>query len=155
MFESSEGPLGNTFKRAAVSALLMGTLAFLSTNSHAQDASKTKLSIELNALQQDEGRCRLVFLARNESGTSIEQLSFETVLFNKTGTFLKLTLFDFQTLKGKKSRVRQFAVPDVQCDGLGRILINGVSTCKIDGAESPLCEDRLDLSTRTSIEFLG
>lgn len=121
----------------------------------ADDNTATNLTIELNTVQQDQNRCRLVFVASNSTGKTIDELSLETVLFNASGSFLRLTLFDFKSLPAGKPRVRQFAIPDTQCADLGRILINGTAQCVVGGAASKLCDDTLNLKSKTKQDLVG
>lgn len=121
----------------------------------AGDDDNRKITIELNAHQQDGERCRLIFVATNRTEISIEKLSLETVFFDSKGSFLKLTLFDFKELPSSKPRVRQFAVPALQCANLGRLLINGAAVCKVNNTVSTICEEQLDLKSRVNVELIG
>ncbi|MEM8836467.1 MAG: hypothetical protein AAGE89_00110 [Pseudomonadota bacterium] len=136
-----------------LSALLVCMVSF--APAYSEETGSSGLSIELNATQQDGERCRLVFLANNTTGKDIDSLSLETVLFDASGTFLRLTLFDFKALPNGRPRVRQFAVPKTACTDLGRILINGTSVCKVAGADATLCEKELKLETKTKLELIG
>lgn len=112
-----------------------------------------KLSVELNAAQTTEGACKLSFLITNGFEEQIEKVVYEAVLFDAAGQVDRLTLFDFGALLTARPRVRQFVVPDVTCEGLGRILFNGANTC--DGVELGKCETGLLPTSRTEIEVLG
>lgn len=113
------------------------------------------ISVELNAHKTTETACTLTFMLINGHAAQIDKLVYETVLFDAGGQVDRLTLFDFGTLPHGRPRVRQFSVPGVTCEGLGKVLINGASTC--DGADLPIgaCEANLTLSTRTEIEVQG
>lgn len=114
-----------------------------------------KVAIELNALQSAEAACTLTFLVINGHATEIDKLVYETVLFDATGQVDRLTLFDFGTLPPGRPRVRQFAVPDLACDQLGRVLFNGLHTCTGDGIDAETCAQGMVTSSRTGIEVLG
>lgn len=113
------------------------------------------LSIELNTLIQQDGACRLVFLAQNTLGADLDSAVFETVLFKTDGSVERLTLFDFQKLPQGRPRVRQFDIPGTGCDAIGRVLINDVHACKGNGIVEADCINGLNLSSRTSVEVLG
>ena len=119
------------------------------------EALVPSLSLELNALQQHDNACRIVFLAENRLGVDLAALSFETVLIDTDGIVDRLTLFDFQSLPENRMRVRQFDLDATQCDGIGRILINGVAACEGDGLAGSECADRLTVSSRTKAEIAG
>lgn len=114
-----------------------------------------KIAIELNTISKGEGNCTLTFLVTNGHDVEIEQLVYETVLFDAGGAVNRLTLFDFGTLPVARPRVRQFAVPDLACGGLGRVLFNGLHTCKADGLERAACAAGMVPSSRVGIEVLG
>jgi hypothetical protein len=105
--------------------------------------------LELNKTQQMDTACRLTFTARSEQ--TVESLVLETVLFETDGSVNLLTLFDFQSLPGGALRVRQFDVPDIQCDQIGQILFNGVHACRLhngDTCEAPSVSSRTDIEVR-------
>ncbi|WP_246252339.1 hypothetical protein [Parasulfitobacter algicola] len=80
---------------------------------------------------------------------------YEAVLFDKNGQVNRLTLFDFGSLPSQRPRVRQFAVPQMTCENLGRVLFNGASTCVGDGLDETLCDNGFLPSSRIDIEVLG
>ena len=141
------------FKQAAL-AMMLCALAPVSGIAQETDITN-KISIELNAAQTTDTNCTLTFLITNGLESPIEGLTFETVLFDQGGQVNRLTLFNFGDLPPARPRVRQFAVPDVSCEALGRIIFNGANTCTVSGAPSDICETGLILSTRTDIEVLG
>lgn len=141
------------FKQAALATLICALVPCMVT---AQETDITdKISVELNASQTTDTSCTLTFLITNGLDTPVEGLTYETVLFDQQGQVNRLTLFSFGDLPPARPRVRQFAVPDVTCEDLSRIIFNGANTCEIAGEASDVCETGLMLSTRTKIEVLG
>jgi len=141
------------FKQAALAVLLC---ALAPNFAKAQETDiANKISLELNAAQSFDTSCTLTFLVTNGLDTPIDGMTYETVLFDRGGQVNRLTLFNFGDLPPARARVRQFAVPDITCEGLGRIIFNGASICTVSGAPSDVCETGLILSTRTKIEVLG
>ncbi|GFE64688.1 hypothetical protein [Litoreibacter roseus] len=114
-----------------------------------------KVAIELNTVTEGDGTCTLTFLVTNRQTVDIDQLVYETVLFEADGRVAQLTLFDFGALPMGRPRVRQFAVPDLTCGNLGRVLFNGVQTCRAEGLAADACEGGLVPSSRVSVEVLG
>lgn len=113
------------------------------------------VSVELNAVKPAESGCKLTFLVINGHDSPIDKLVYETVLFDQGGQVDRLTLFDFGTLPPARPRVRQFTVPGLACEGLGKILINGASTCEAPELEASACEAGLVTQSRTDIEVQG
>lgn len=119
------------------------------------DPAGGHVEIELNAADTDEGACRLTFLVRNAHPAPIGQAVYEMVLFTTDGQVDRLTLFDFGALPPGRPRVRQFDVPDLACDGLGQVLVNGAGTCEAPGLPDGACDAGLRLESRTAIGMLG
>lgn len=143
-----------SFRRFALAVLLTGAVPVVALAQSAEDAT-SRLFLELNAVRDVGGACRLTFLARNGTGVAIEQAVFETVIFDTSGGVVSLSLFDFRDLPVDRPRVRQFDLPGMTCDAVGQALINGASSCVVDGAESGVCHESLSLSSRLAVELLG
>ena len=111
--------------------------------------------IELNKAEQLEDTCRLVFMTQNTLGADLDELSFETVLFNTGGTVERFTLFDFRDVPEGRMRVRQFDLPQTQCASIDMVLINGTAACKGDGIVADACMESLDAKTRIDMELSG
>ena len=136
--------------------LLAFALAVAPHHAVADEADLTgKVAIELNTVSEGENSCTLTFMVTNGHSVDIDKLVFETVLFDAAGAVDRLTLFDFGALPVGRPRVRQFAVPNLACSGLGRVLFNGVHTCEATGLEARTCADGLVPTSRGEIELLG
>jgi hypothetical protein len=142
------------FPRFALALVAAGALPAMASAQSPGNAS-SRLVLELNTLQDTGTACRLTFLARNETGATIDQAVFETVIFDTSGGVVSLSLFDFRDLPADRPRVRQFDVPGIACGSVGKALINGASTCLVEGTESMVCQDALSLESRLAVEFLG
>lgn len=142
------------FCRLAFLLFFTGCVPFAALAQSAQ-TQPSQLHLELNNLQDIEGACRLSFVATNETAAAIERAIFETVIFDANGGVVNLTLFDFQDLPVDRARVRQFDLAGMGCDGIGKALINGASSCVVEGAESTICKDALLLKSRLSVELIG
>lgn len=130
-------------------------LAIVADAAAAQETDLPGLSVELNAVAPMEDGCTLSFLISNGHAAPIEQVVFEAVLFDPGGQVDRLTLFDFGALPPGRPRVRQFTLPDTSCEAIGRILVDGASTCEAPGLGEGACTDGLRLSTRAGIEVIG
>jgi hypothetical protein len=114
-----------------------------------------RIAVELNAAEPMENACKLTFVITNGLGSDLTKAVYETVLFKTDGQVDRLTLFDFGALPQARPRVRQFEVPDLQCEALGRVLFNGAHACTGDGIAAGACESGILPSTLTSVEVLG
>lgn len=139
------------FALAALISVALPNLALAQSN----DDKAPRLSLELNTIYDVESACRLTFVTRNQTGTTIDSAVFEAVIFDKSAGVASLSLFDFRDLPADKPRVRQFDVTDMVCDNIGQVLINGASSCVIDGIDSQVCNTALTVNSRISVEMLG
>ncbi len=142
-----------TFRRLVLAATIVSFPMIAQAQS--EGAVQSGLLMELNTVQDVEGACRLTFLVDNKTGAAIDSVSFETVIFDASGSVVRLSLFNFRDLPVDRPRVRQFDLPGLTCDGLGQALINGANTCVVAGTDSQLCDDALKLNSRTDVELLG
>lgn len=143
-----------SFRHFAFAMLFAGAVP-AAVLAQSTEEAQSHLFLELNAIQDVGGACRLTFLARNETGVAIEQAVFETVIFDKSGGVVSLSLFDFRDLPANRPRVRQFELPEMACDTVGQALINGANSCVVDGAESGVCDEALSLGSRLTVGLLG
>jgi hypothetical protein len=120
----------------------------------AQDAAASRsLDIELNALQQSEGGCRITFLAENRLGATIDRAALEIALFRTDGGIDRIVTLDFKALTPGKSKVLQFEIAGLACDELGRLLINDVTACEGEALEPGSCLAGLAASSRPDVTF--
>jgi hypothetical protein len=127
-------------------------LAF-STAALAQETAPLSFDLELNALQPTEAGCRVTFLATNKLGAPLERAAIETALFDADGAIDRIVNLDFKGLTQGKTKVLQFELADLPCDGIGRVLINDISACEGAGLAPTACLDNLKTTTRPSISF--
>ena len=140
---------------ALAAALLLPSLSFAEENSGESAQTVKALEVELNAADNVDDACKLTFLLRNGLDADVDQLTVETVLFSTDGQVILLTLFDFGNLPAGRPRVRQFEVPNLSCEGVGMLLINGADACTGEGLSPALCEDALSVTSRTDIRVEG
>ena len=120
-----------------------------------EETSQPTLSVELNGAEVVDGGCRLTFFVENGLGGDLGVLSLETAVLGLDRQVEQLTLFDFGELPAGRPRVRQFDLPDLACEAIGVVLINGVAACEGPGVEPGACQSALGLSSRTDIGLLG
>ena len=136
---------------AQVTALTGGALA----QETASQLELPFLSIELNMVEQQASTCRLTFVAQNGLGVDVSAVVFETVLFDRAGQVIDLTLFDFQDLPDGSPRVRQFDLAGVDCASVGRVLLNDVHACTGANVTPEVCAAGLQWSSRADVEVVG
>jgi hypothetical protein len=113
------------------------------------------LSLDLNAVQDAGGACRLIFVAENRLGADLASAVFEAVFFTPDGVVERLTLLDFQDLPQDRRRVRQFELPGTSCAALGQVLFNAATACDGPGLAPGACMGGLAVSSRVALGISG
>lgn len=133
--------------------LLAGLMAIFILPAAGQ--AEGRLSLEINtAVQTDQGNCRLVFVAFNDTGVALERTEYEVAIFDAEGTVSRLLVLKIGALVAGKTRVLQFELPATECSGISRIIVNDASACAdARGASSDLCMSALAASSRIGIGF--
>lgn len=142
------------FRSLSLAALLAGTLTSAAMAQSTEDVPPSLL-VELNTVQDVDNACQLTFLIQNKTGKDIDSAKFEAVIFDAENRVVSLSLLDFRDLPADRPRVRQFNLTGRSCASVGQALINGVSTCVVDGSENAICHEALTLSSRVAMELLG
>lgn len=135
-----------------VASLSIGLCLWMHTLSPTS-AGDTSLSLELNGLSSSEKGCLFTFVVSNTHTVDFNKVGYEVAIFNKKGLVDRLTVFDFRSLPAGKTKVRQFDLPRLACTDVGRMLINGASTCTIGGTASDLCEASFTATSRVDVAF--
>lgn len=151
MADTCRAPHRNPLSALALAlALAAGPALAQSPDAPAEAAPEGAIRIELNRLDpQSGGACRLSLVAENTSAEDVERLVLEAVGFDRGGRVAAITLLDLQALPAGRMRVRSFDLPAVDCEGLGRLLIND-STCAPNGAA--ICARPLALGSLVDVE---
>jgi hypothetical protein len=137
---------------------LLASTAALPLTAHAEESrevAQPALEVTLDTAKTVDTACRLTFAVENRTGADIARVVFETVVFDSAGSVALLSLLDFKDLPTGPPLRRSFDLPGTDCAALTRVLISGVNTCDLGGAESTACTDALRLSHRTELELLG
>ena len=138
--------------RPLVAAFAIAAVLVLSAVAQETTAAPS-LALELNALQPSDAGCRITFLATNGLGGAIDKATFEVALFGTGGGIDRLVSLDFKALAMGKTKVLQFELSGLQCDGVSRVLVNDVTACEGERLAAGDCLAGLTTSTRAKVEF--
>ena len=113
------------------------------------------VDVELNRVTPQGDGCRLSFVINNGSGTALTSLQWDLVLFDRDGLIVGRTAAEAGPLPAGKTSVKDYDLPGVGCDGLGRVLINGVLRCETAPGETAGfdCLERARPSSRSRVEL--
>lgn len=145
----------NKLLAMALSGLMTGGLAAgAAAQDDTEEAAETgDVTLELNKLEQVDQTCRAYMLFKNDSGSDFEQFRLDLVLFDAEGVISRRIAIEAAPLETGRSMVKFFDFSEQQCEGIDRMLVNGVSPCADASGEREDCTDILNLTNRTEVEF--
>lgn len=126
----------------------------LATSAQAvETTSPPNISLQLNALQQNGGNCRVSFVIYNGLENALERAAYEVALFDRSGAVDQLVTLDFKHLPKGKTKVLQFELPELDCANVQRVLINDSPACQGTNIAPEACLSQLDTTTPLAITF--
>jgi hypothetical protein len=128
--------------RVSVFVLTLGQVLLAGV---AGSAPAEPIRVELNAMENAEGRCRVSFVIENKGEAAVETLRLDLALFNRGGIVQRRVATDMGPVRAAKTIVKTFTL-EGGCDEIGSVLVNEVAACT--PAEPNVCLDRLALSSR-------
>jgi hypothetical protein len=133
-------------------ALLAGIVSIANAQESAS-AQASSLTLELNTATDVETGCRLALVAFNGTGTALDEVSYEIVVFDSQRRVSQFVLFEFGALARQKTKVVQFDIANAKCAEISRLVLNNAARCQAAGGAVSVCLDDAVPTTRTSIAF--
>lgn len=112
------------------------------------------VSVELNKLEPNGEACRAYLLVKNDAGAAFETLKLDLVLFDTDGVVAKRLAVETAPLPAGKTSLKVFDITGQPCDGIGRILLNDVLTCRDNTGERNDCGALVAPTARGAIPFI-
>lgn len=117
-------------------------------------AAADGLTIELNRLEDRDGKCHGSFLVRNDLGHTLDRFRVDMVTFDRDGVITDRVLVDMAPLPKDKTKVARFPLVDGACSELGRLLVNAFPACRGEETGTDVdCLAGLSLVSRTGVEL--
>jgi hypothetical protein len=112
------------------------------------------LNVELNKLEPRGDACRLYLVFVNDTARDFSAFKLDLVLFGQEGVIAKRLAVDAAPLKARKTSVRLFDLPQIDCAGIARILVNDVLECRVGSQDVSECQSMVTVSSRAEVELL-
>lgn len=112
------------------------------------------IAVQLNTSETAGDACRLTFVIQNRRAEPISKLGFDLVMFDKSDGVSGYAAVDFGALPAGKTVVRQYDVGKGGCDTISRVLLNEIRACEIGGSQDADCLSKLEVSSRSEIDFI-
>ncbi|WP_346913622.1 hypothetical protein [uncultured Roseibium sp.] len=142
--------------RHLLKSCVLTTLLLLTSGLAAQAQDSTSpghFDLQLNRLSPSGQGCLMTFVVHNGFPGPLDKSAFEMVIFNGDGLVERMTVFDFGALPEGKTVVRQFEMPNMACEGVGRILVNGAKACTGEGITPDTCIGALKTDSKADVPF--
>lgn len=111
------------------------------------------LTVELNRLDPDENSCKASFVISNQTEIGFESLALDLVIFDREGIIARRVAVELAPLPSSKTSVRAFSLGGMECDSVGRVLLNSVISCETGEGERPDCAGMIRTVSRTDLPF--
>jgi hypothetical protein len=116
----------------------------------AQNPANEPITVELNAAEPVQNKCRVAFVIANKGATAIESLKLDLAIFNRDGVVQRRIVTEMAPLRRAKTIVKTFELEN-ECGHsghIGSILVNDVTACT--PGDTAACLDRLTPSSKVS-----
>ncbi len=126
----------------------LGAAAALTALASRGLAADPALSIELNKLEETDGKCQASLVIDNRLGHALDRFNMDLIVFDQAGVIAQRVLVDLAPLRDDKTTVATFTLVDGSCAGIGRVLVNDIPACHgADGVDLD-CVAALTVSSR-------
>ncbi len=121
----------------------------------AQDnaAAQSALRIELNKVEAAGESCRTYFLIDNQKGESWKSLKLDLFALDTDGVAAKRLAVEVGPVPRRKTLIKLFDFPGLNCSRFGRVLLNDVLTC--EGASSAREDCLSSIETASKIDTIS
>jgi len=135
-----------------LAAIAAAALA-LSLWAGAAAAEEKSLLIELNKTEDRGGGCLASFVVQNKLGQTLDRFSLDLFIFDKDGIIARQVLLDMAPLRKAKTTVANFALVQIPCENIGKVLVNNIPSCRSEDGNLLDCLADLKVSSRNRIEL--
>ena len=111
-------------------------------------AAEPALSIELNKLEEIDGKCQASLVIDNRLGHALDRFNIDLFVFDRAGVIAHRVLVDLAPLRDDKTTVATFALVEGPCSGIGRVLVNDIPACRGESGVDLDCVAALAVSSR-------
>ncbi len=135
-------------------ARLLLPAAALCLGTAAATAQPAPVSVELNKLEQTGADCRSYMLVTNGTGTALEALSLDLVVFDGEGVIDRRLAVELGPVGAGRTRVQVFDMAGLGCDRVSRVLVNDVLACVPETLAGADCATSLAVSSRGPVPLI-
>lgn len=141
-------------KRALILSAICASVIFSGETTLAQERpqANSPLRVELNKVEAAGENCRTYLLIDNQNGESWRSLKLDLFALDTDGVVAKRLAVEVGPVPARKTLIKLFDFPGLNCSRLGRVLLNDVMTC--DGATATREECMSAIETASKVEAI-
>lgn len=139
---------------ALLAVILSAAMSWSPGNAQESASSSPEIKIELNKLEASENACRAYLLLENRSQLSFESLKLDLVLFDAEGVVAKRLAVEAAPLPKDKTSLKVFNIAKLPCNGIGRVLLNKLTSCSDAQGARDDCLAMVSTSARGAVSFI-
>lgn len=117
-------------------------------------AAEGDITLELNKLEGLDAACRAYILLTNKTKAAFSSLKLDLVMFDKDGIVARRVAVEAAPIVAGKTSLKVFDIQGLKCDGIGRVLLNGVMSCSGDGGPRADCIGLIAASSRAGVPLI-
>jgi hypothetical protein len=114
----------------------------------APSSSGPALRIELNKIEAAGDNCRTYFLISNQKSENWRSLKLDLFALDTDGVAAKRLAVEVGPVPGRKTLIKLFDFPGLNCSRLGRVLLNDVLTCEGAASSREECLSAVETASR-------
>lgn len=137
----------------ALAAALLFVGLCLSTGA-ASAVEKGRIGVELNKLEPAGDACRAYLLLSNGTAAAFTSLKLDLVTFDANGIVQRRIAVETAPIGAGKTSLKVFDINGIQCAAIGRMLLNGVLSCKGGKEQTADCLSLVSVSSRAAQPFI-
>jgi hypothetical protein len=152
---ASQNDVGTTkaFLSRGVTACTALSVATGSAASAQNKAPTTPLRIELNRIEAIGESCRAYFLTDNQEGEGWRSLKLDLFVLDMDGISVKRLAVEAGPLPEKKTLIKLFDFPSLDCPRFGRILLNDGMACERAADSREACLRAIETASVATVPF--
>jgi hypothetical protein len=144
----------NSWNSSTLLVLIAALMPLSGTASAQEQASKpSSIHIELNKIEAAGENCRTYFLIDNQNGENWRSLKLDLFALDTDGVAAKRLAVEVGPVPRRKTFIKLFDFPGLNCSRFGRVLLNDVVTC--EGANSSREECLSAIETASKVENIS
>ncbi len=133
----------------SIRALLIAAYG-MAVPAQADEANDSMVAVELNKLEANGSGCRPYLVFENKTDLDFGSLKLDLVMFDLDGIIARRVAVEGAPLPPGKMAVKVFDLPDLACDQIGRVLLNGLTQCTDQEGDQSNCLALIDTASRAS-----